>query len=616
MTKKNIIVTEIKELLKDNKPFIKIYISLIVLILFFGIVKLGQVSFFFISIFLNVFIINMIKESIKLLKIKFSTKQKITILCAILFIYLFYSISILTRNFIYYWDFACYYKIQFETMLRFDIGIVSGIRSLIGSTWSGEYGNFLSFIVEAPFALTNKNPDSYVTSCIFVFAPYLVVGFSILLKKINEMFNVKNDDIVFIISLATLVFFPMLYATSIYGQPDIFGLFFIFIIMSITFKYDFKKIELNRLLIIFFSTYFLFISRRWYIYWLISYYLFYGIILIISCVKDKKYRKTKIIYIISYLIPCAIIFLVTLFPLLKNIIINDYSSHYIFYAGGGLISEFRNQIAHLGYITLIIMIIGLFVGLMKKEYREMTLLSIVQIFLIIFLFTRIQEMGVHHSLTLVVPYLLLIIIFIIFLEDNKYKNIVYICMSIFFIINFSLSIIGKQNILTSNVSIKVPYQEDYDEIGEVVDYLEEILSSENTAYMITHTNKYNPDKLRNYNMPDDKISKYLPYGSAVIGTHKFPLELFTSKYIITTTPFEYISVEEKYENVFESLKDTKFEQIKDFDMHNGYHILIYERKEPVDQDEINLYIEALEEESKQFPELYVDILEEYKKSLA
>ena len=48
-------------------------------------------------------------------------------------------------------------------------------------------------------------------------------------------------------------------------------------------------------------------------------------------------------------------------------------------------------------------------------------------------------------------------------------------------------------------------------------------------------NKYNPDKFRNFYMPDTAVANRLPYGSAILGTHKFPEELLTS-----TKPFSSV----------------------------------------------------------------------------
>ena len=131
--------------------------------------------------------------------------------------------------------------------------------------------------------------------------------------------------------------------------------------------------------------------------------------------------------------------------------------------------------------------------------------------------------------------------------------------------------------------------------------------------MITHNDTINPDKLRNIKTPNSKVKKYLPYGSAIIGVHKFPLELFTSKYIITTTPYESISVDLKYNNVFKNLvEEKKFKRIKTYQLKDNIKLEIYERIEKVDEEEKEKYKEALKEESNNYKYLYEDIINSYK----
>ena len=284
----------------------------------------------------------------------------------------------------------------------------------------------------------------------------------------------------------------------------------------------------------------------------------------------------------------------------------------MYYMGGGLKTEILSQIRHLGFITIVLLLLGLIIGVIKKEYRSYTIISIVQIIMIIFLFNQIQNMGTHHSLTLLPSYLFLIFILIVFFEKSPKSLWIDSLIILVLLINFINGIVGTKTSLFTDIPLKVPYQEDYNQLEKVVDWLKENLNQDNTAYMITHTDKYNPDKLRNFLMPDRSIEYYLPYGSAVIGVHKFPVQLFTAKYIITTTPYESISIEYKYEKVFEELVAAKkFNLVKNFDMNNGYQILIYERVQDVDEEEINKYKDIIKEELKQFAELYIKEIEKY-----
>ena len=219
-----------------------LFCSLIFLTMVFVLFKINSFVFPIISLCLNMFLIIIVKEIKKILNIKFSKLQKIVMLLCVIFIYLFYFISIINRKFIYYWDYSCYYNLQVGLEESFSGGIFSGIKSFIGITWSGEYGNFLTFFPEFIFNFTNKTINSYVLSCVLIYVPYIVVSFSILLIKIMDLFKVKKQNIIYITSMFSFILFPILHATFIYGQPDIFGITFIFLIIALTINYEFKKL--------------------------------------------------------------------------------------------------------------------------------------------------------------------------------------------------------------------------------------------------------------------------------------------------------------------------------------------------------------------------------------
>lgn len=603
-----------KRTIYENTLYISFFITAIIALIL-GFIYPNSYSFAIISIPSNLFLIIIFHEIMKLLKIKFTKKQTIAIILAIIGVYIFYILSLLNRKFLYFSDFACYYHISLETEEKFSSSLFTGIRYLGGSTYSGEYGNFITFFPELVFRFTNRSASSYLLSFIIVYTPYLVLSISILLQKLIEKFEISKNDLFFNAALLTFLLFPILHATAIYNQPDFFGLVFIFLIMSLTYHYDFKKIDIPRLILIFLTTFMLIISRRWYIYWVLSYYLCYVIYLIISNIKDFKVLKQIIKNILIFGILAVSCILIVLFPMFKNILFGSIGNYSAFYLSGGFSGELSSQLSHLGYLPLSLMIMGIIHGLKVKELRLSTILSIAQYFLMIFLFTRIQNMGLHHSLILLPIYLYFLYLalrFIIELDSTmsfRYTLVFIAVISINFLNGLCNNTIDNY---FTKVPLKVEDDENYDQYIEVGNWLKSNLTKENTAYMICHNNRYNPDKFRTMFMPDKTIFNYLPYGSAVIGSHYFPYGLFDAKYILTVDPFESISMEYKYNDVFKELvRENKFEKIKEFDMQDGHTILIYERVREVDEEEKNLYLEAIEEESKLYPELYKDVIENY-----
>lgn len=600
---------------KTDKILYLVFFILTLFILGISAINPNKHSFATISIAANLFLIIIYREIKKILNINFSRKEKIIISIIILLVYISFGINIYYRKFFYFFDYACYYNIQLSTAENFSTGLFNGIRTFIGSTWSGEYGNFLSFFPEIIFHFTNRTTNSFILCYTFIFTPYVITALSMYLKKIEEKLNIKNNNLFFVLALISFIVFPVYHATAIYGQPDFFGLSFIFLIIALTINYDFKEIDYVRLILIFLTTFMLIITRRWYIYWIISYFICYIVNLYLTNIKSKKdlIKITKNIFIYGIIV--IILLIVSLFPMIKNILKSSIGDYSAFYLTSGFKGEIINQIRIIGYLPLLLMIIGIIYGLNKKDLRIKTLLSIVQCFLIIFLFTRIQNMGHHHTLVLLPTYIywLYLCLNMILNETKTMAKRYCILYSLVLITNFIFSINNiSTDIYFSYIPLKVNNDQYYENYVEVAKWLTEKLNENESGYLISHNTKFNPDKFRNINMPDKTIFNNLPYGSAVIGTHSFPTSLFTAKYVMTTTPFEHISIEYKFNDVFLKLVEkNKFKKIKEFDMGEGYKFIIYERIEKVDANEIDLYQKALEEESKIYPHLYKDVINQF-----
>lgn len=588
-----------KSILKNKNIFSIIFLLCLIIIL--SVLNISNYIFLLTSILFHVVLILIIKDIIKRNNILFSKKKIIFLILLIFVIIIIYSISIFTRKFIYYWDFSCYYNLQLDTIKSYQSGLITGIKQLVGSTWAGEYGSLLSYIPQVIFQFTNKSISFYLFSSVITIIPYLIISIGIFTKKI---LNTKKEY-KFIISVLIISLIPLLHGTFIIGQPDLFGLVFIFLLLTITKDYNFIKLDIIKLLEILLLTLLLTMSRRWYVYWILTYYILYIIMILIT---NKKQWKTIIKNILLYGIIVLIFYLVPLIPFFKNTLLNDYATSYQFYKNGGILEEVIRQIRHIGIIQLIMILGGVIIGWIRKEHRETSIISIIQLLLIIILFNRIQSMGLHHSLLFIPIYSIFIIILIDFIPKKSYLGLISIIL-----LNFIISFTNYTSINFTDVKLIVEDDKNYNQLVKIENFLEKKLSNNNRAYMITHNDTINPDKLRNIKTPNSKVKKYLPYGSAIIGVHKFPIELFTSKYIITTTPYESISVDLKYNNVFKNLvEEKKFKRIKTYQLKDNIKLEIYERIEKVDEEEKEKYKEALKEESKNYKYLYEDIINSYK----
>ena len=64
-----------------------------------------------------------------------------------------------------------------------------------------------------------------------------------------------------------------MHKAAIMGQPDIFGLFFVGMIILLTMDYDFSKKDYLRWIYIAGLTFLTMITRRWYMFWILGYFI-------------------------------------------------------------------------------------------------------------------------------------------------------------------------------------------------------------------------------------------------------------------------------------------------------------------------------------------------------
>ena len=397
--------------------------------------------------------------------------------CALMYVYIFTR----TRQ-IYTWDQRCYYELQIELLKKFDNKFLSGIKSIIETTYKEDYGNFLLAFTSMIFKFTNKTENSFILT--YAFCEILPVIFVLLLngKNIIDKFNLKNENKIMTLSGLILLCFPLLHKAAITGQPDIFGLFFVGLIVLLTTNYDFIKKDILRWTYIIIYTFLLAITRRWYIFWLIGYYMSYAITLIITPLLKKDIKRFKKILtngMIFALSACAVLGLM-LYPIIKKTIVANYEVNYSAWDLGGINGNLYRQLQYIGILAVIICILGAIYGIHNKGLRKLTICWILTYIITLLVFSRIQTMACHQRLILVPEYLMMTYMLCIGISQIKNRIIIYITQTlliVYMLLAFWISITNKSMFYEKNIfsiiSIKPVWREDYENIGNVVEFFRE-----------------------------------------------------------------------------------------------------------------------------------------------
>jgi hypothetical protein len=592
--------------------------------LFNAAIRNQPVCFIILSVWALLLLVWIIREAQSMAGVRFSRKDIIVIATMLAITLAYYTYSILTRRFLYYWDYAVYYRMQLAIAIRFQsTGLFASLIEVIRSILYGDYSQFISIFLAAPFALTPQTANWFVAVSAITILPLLYWVIAIFIKITERMLQPKRSEFFLIGGMALAAGFPVIHRALLYGQPDLFGLILAFAIIIITIQYDFSKTDLKRYLFIIGLTIMVIASRRWYIFWAIAYYACYGLVLTIRMLQGRRWDSFKRLLLFG--LSAAAIIAVALLPMVLRIFRADYAYHYSYYNVGGFPAELKRQWQYLGAGLVITFLAGFLFGIFRKQTRAFSILALANALLTMLLFTRIQNMGRHHMLILVPAYLLLMLLCLAGISRFETKSVYRISATIFlgfYVANAvfcgasSSSSQVPAKFLFSNLSLELPRRDDMEQVETLNRWIIENCTKTDPAYMIPHGYPYNPDVFRNSDLPDWSVNARLSYGSAILGTHPFPEGLLLAKYVLTCDPFCNASIAGKYNSAFLSeIPQKHLVEIRQFDMGNGYTFFVYQRVQPTDSEEIMFYRDYFSTEDTLYPDMFSGVLDRILKDI-
>lgn len=480
------------------------------------------------------------------------------------------------------------------------------------------------------YYLTNMTPEAFNIISYFVGMVPTVILFLMIIKKIISKLNIKNKLLIFGVASLFLVSFWPLHGACLSGQPDIIGMIFIGFIILLTMDYDFSYIDWKRWFLILVSAFCLVITRRWYMFFALGYFIAYAIVLLAKVLisKDKQKIKSTILNGLKFALVVGGGLIILSSPIIIKTLKNNYQSSYTAWNLGGLSMEFTEQFKRLGLIYFIVIIIGAIYGIVNKKLRCYALTLIGTWVIAIIAFTRIQNMGPHQMLILVPTYIILFVFGIIAIINIKCKNYIQISLATILIVIMLLNLTGGithnkylyNNLFFTNMVVDSEKREDYSIIGEMVEFVKENCNEQNKIYLNAATGDYSSHMITNYNLSEDKeLYNYVPYSFAIDSTNGFPQEALECKYfwisnqILDDTGAKkgHIIPNINYAITEDPIISKKFKMIKEFKMTDEVTFYTYERTVDFDEEERQEWLKLFEEQSEIYPELFRDRILEF-----
>lgn len=523
----------------------------------------------------------------------------------------FYLHAMVGRQSLYLWDHATYYNLQIRLESNFADGVFYGVGSTIYKTWFNDYAPLvINTLLEPLFMFTDRTANTFALLSALAFPSLVYLGALVLLAVLRRQLAPRAPRLFTALGLAFTLLLPLLHVALYRGMPDILGVAFALMLLALVAGYDFSAPAPARLTCLAAFTGLLIVTRRSYMFTVVTLFLFYGVWVLARAVRRRqKGAAVRFAQFAAASLACVGL---PLAPMFWRILRANYADRYATYQTGGFWAELANQRVYLGWFLLGVLACGVLYGLYKDGARFLAVLSAGGAVTAVLLLTRVQNLDDHQSLAVAPFYLLGFYLLAWAVADLPWpplRGVVSATLAGVCALNFGacsqlLPVLFFPPEVYSGLYFFVDQQrDDMAQIAQVNDWLRQNCSGENSAYMICHGVVYSADVFRAAALPDESIRTLLAYGAVNPGNDAFPRELFTAQAVLTCTPFDPSNHTEKINDAF--LENQRlyqpFEEAAVFDMGNGYTITAYRRVKAPTVTELDTYRTYLAEEDAQFP---------------
>ena len=516
------------------------------------------------------------------------------------------------EKYIYFYDYSNYWlkSIHYRDSITnhgFEV-----FNDIYKSVNKDQYNDFIAL----PIGLISKTLGSEFRY--FVFTSYFLYALPVafLCSNLIIVFKNKKEKIDLIAPFLILFFVPLLLPIR-FGFPDIAGLVPICIILNLFFKKPlFEKIDVKRFLFIGILLLIVLFSRRWYTFWVLSFFIINFTLLSFHSFYKKDY-KIFIIGCINLGISFCVFLILMLtffFPFFQLTFLTDYRDIYSGYRMRDWDEHFASFFRRFGYSIIIIMILGVYGYLQKKLYYPIAYL-LFSVLLIFGTFITFNDFGPQHYY-LVIIFIILINLGTFFILKKSLKIFAITLFVILIFAGFYGNILSKGTFFSNNFFIKSNAyridRPDFDQIQEIMDDVIKHYNEGNYTYCLSNSPDLNYSLLQNVKLPQRiKASDGLLKSQNVDKRDSFPNDLFISKYILVTNPVQvHLNPKDQELIVFfnEEFKNGRFKNyfkiIKHYSLANNIKVTLLEKTKGFSSTDIDFIQNHFKKLYPDYPNMY------------
>lgn len=498
-----------------------------------------------------------------------------------------------------------------------------GIHVLLESLLTADYKMFMNLFISVPYLFTGRSINAFMVC--YAITCFVPMWFALLMgaKYLAQQLPACHTALYYPLCMAVMVLWPMFLWPVTHGMPDAFGLTFAAVISLLCADYRFETLPWPRLLAIFAATFALILTRRWYMFWILTFYAVYVLAVLVGAVRRKTLGST-LKHMLLFGVPSAVIIVGALLPTFKTILTTNYADIYGAYYGGGFGNNCLGQLRTQGLIWLVLCAAGLVWLLYCRSTRAQAIVAAAASLGAMVLFTRTQSLGDHQSLILAPFYLLMLFGLCAKLTQQKAKpwlrNAAAGVLAVFLVVNFgnALRLPGKnvQTLALSSESLDLTRRTDLAQMRAVTDFALEHCTEDQTVYINMDSNGYSGTTFAYSDPAHPQLQTMILWESSVPSTHGFPTGIWTSEYVMVTDRVDEGGIVGPINAALrtQSPAAVHYEYVTEFPL-DGITLYCYRRTARPDAEEADYFKQVFAEYDARWPEIFSQRIDEYMQSV-
>lgn len=523
------------------------------------------------------------------------------------------------RRTVYGEDAINYFAKQQLLFSSFSANGFYGVHVLLESLLTADYKMFMNLFISLPYLLLPRTINSFMLCYTLTCFVPMWTALLMVAKRVSGWFPGARAGLYYPLCMGAMVLWPMFLWPATHGMPDAFGLTFAAVILLLTVDYRFDRLEAGRLVCLFAATFALVLTRRWYMFWILAYYLAYTVAVLLGAARRRAFGRV-LANLLKFGIPAVICVVLPLLPTFITALTTDYADIYGAFYGGGFLPNLTAQLERQGALPCLLGLAGLLLALVRPGARGPACVTLASALGAMVLFTRTQSLGDHQSLILAPLYLGTVFCALAGLCGVRRKTAARAgaaAAAVLFCLNFgnALRIPGASvgTLLLSDESLDLTRRTDLDQMAAVTDFVLEHCTTEDTVYINIDTGGYSGSTFAYSDPAHGELQSIILWENSVPSTHGFPTGIWTSKYVMVTDEFETGTLVGDINRALrtDTPAASHYTYVTQFPLQNGLTLYCYERTSAPDAAEADYFKQLFADYDARWPQLYSQRIDEY-----